>query len=175
MVALLAPVLAACGFGAQTDQVYQAAQGVNDRSGTIEILNAAIVAATDGSGTFAGSLVNESDTAQTISNITAVDATPTGVNITIPGKTLVNLANPVPGTNKPQLSFAGNGIKVGGDIRLIFTFSGGGSSMVDVPVVSNDSSDGSEYANVPLPLDPNATPTTTPTSVGGTQSQSVGG
>ena len=59
---LLVPALASCGFNAQTDQVYQAAVGINDRSGEVDILNALIVSGEDGSGTFAGTLVNKDTT-----------------------------------------------------------------------------------------------------------------
>ena len=37
---LLAPALTACGFSEQTDQVYQPAVGVNDRSDTVYVLSA---------------------------------------------------------------------------------------------------------------------------------------
>jgi hypothetical protein len=163
LAVLLAPTLAACGFGAQTDQVYQAAQGVNDRSGTVWVLDALIVAAKDGSGTFAGSLVNEAAKSQSIANVTGVDVTPAGVNIVIPGNQLVDLAKPVPGTEQPQLTFSGPGVKLGGFVRLTFTYSGGGTSTVNVPVVSNDPKDGSEFANVPLPIaSPTGAGTATP-------------
>ena len=55
---LLAPVLGGCGIAGihgndyQTDQVYQPAVGVNNRSGVVDVLGAVIVSGSDGSGTF---------------------------------------------------------------------------------------------------------------------------
>ena len=57
---LTAPVLSSCGvgFGAQTDQVYNPAAGVDVHSGSVDVLNALIVSGTDGSGTVIATLVN---------------------------------------------------------------------------------------------------------------------
>ena len=56
---LLVPLLGACGFGYQTDQVYQPSVGVNDRDGTVDVLGAVVVSSADGQGTFVASLVNK--------------------------------------------------------------------------------------------------------------------
>jgi len=56
---LLVPSLGACGFGYQTDKVYQPAVGVNNRSGAVAVLGAVVVSGSDGSGTFVTSLVNK--------------------------------------------------------------------------------------------------------------------
>lgn len=61
--ALLAvPALSACGvsFDAQTDQVYTPADGENDRSGSVDVLNVLIVSDTPGSGRLIAGLVNNS-------------------------------------------------------------------------------------------------------------------
>ena len=56
---LLVPLLGACGFGYQTDQVYQPGVGVNNRAGTVDVLGAVVVSASDGEGTFVASLANK--------------------------------------------------------------------------------------------------------------------
>ncbi len=97
---LVAPGFTACsnGFHEQTDQVYTPAAGVDDRSGTVDVLNALIVSGTDGSGTVIASLVNndqvEDDTLRGVagagSNANA-QVTPGG-ETTIPAGGLLNLA-----------------------------------------------------------------------------------
>ena len=60
---LAVPALSACGvsFGAQTDQPYQPTDGVIDRSGDVDVLNALIVSAAPGSGRLVAGLVNNAD------------------------------------------------------------------------------------------------------------------
>jgi hypothetical protein len=57
--------VASCSFGtsnfdAQTNQVYNPAEGVNDRSSTMDVLDALIVSDEDGRGRFIAGLVNNS-------------------------------------------------------------------------------------------------------------------
>jgi hypothetical protein len=66
VVLAVAPVLASCSFGtsnfdAQTNQFYTPAEGVNERSGGIDVLNALVVADDAGRGRFIAGLVNNSD------------------------------------------------------------------------------------------------------------------
>lgn len=55
---LATPVLTSCGFNYATDRVYTPGRGVNDRAGTVDVLNAVIVSGQDNSGTFIASLSN---------------------------------------------------------------------------------------------------------------------
>lgn len=156
VAALLAPALAACGFGAQTDQIYQAAQGVDDRTTSVKILNALVVAAENGSGTFAGSFVNESDESQELSEITGegVTAAISEEAVAVAPKTLLNLGEPVVGPRGgelPQVVLSGTAIEIGRYVRLTLTFSGVGAVTINVPVVSNDSDLGHEFLDVPVP------------------------
>ena len=102
---LLAPALAACGFSAQTDQIYQAAQGIDDRTTEVRILNALVVAGEDGSGTFAGSFVNESGETQTLEQVSAEGVTPTknAETIAVLPQKLLNLGLPVEGPKGKEL------------------------------------------------------------------------
>ena len=68
LVALVAalPALSACsasGRDAATSQVNQIVMGANNRDFDVDVLNAVIVAKTDGSGTFIATLVNNSSQA----------------------------------------------------------------------------------------------------------------
>jgi len=149
---LLAPTLAACGFNEQTDQVYQPAVGVNDRSGNVDILNALVVSDTDGSGTFAGTLVNKdqthADRLQSVSGpgITAPDR---GVDIPAAGSALL--------AKSGSLTIEGDSVKPGRFVELTFVFESGQSTTLKVPVVEATG----DYTGVPLP---SPSPTSTPSS-----------
>ena len=148
-VLLLVPALAACGFDAQTDKIYQAATGVNDRSGVVEILNAQVVSAEDGTGTFIATLDNtDLKQADQLVSVTGDGVTAKNQAIDIPADGVANLAQPAEGADAVQVQVDGEGIQAGKWVRLTFAFANGQSSEVLVPVVSSDSAD---YAEVPLP------------------------
>lgn len=140
--ALLVPVLAACGFGAQTGQVYQPADGTFDREGTIDALNVLIVSGTDGSGTLVAQLVNnslqESDSLVRVSGegITASEAT-----VPIDSDGSVSLPRDA------EISLAGDDIKAGGYVPITLSFSGGQTTDLEVPVFRRDGF----YADIPVP------------------------
>lgn len=150
---LLAPALAACGFNVQTDQVYQPAEGVNDRSGEVDILNALVVSGRDGSGTFAGTLVNNNQTDD--DKLTSVAGDEVTVNldapIDVPAAGLVNLAD------DGDVTVEGTSVKPGGYVTLTFVFSSGQSTKMKVPVVVH----GGDYGDVPLPLPKSSKPSDT--------------
>ena len=137
---LLVPALAACGFSAQTDQDYQPAVGTNDRDGDLDVLNATVVSGTDGEGTFAGTLVNNSDKAVQLTGITG-----SGVEVSakseVPADGLVNLAT------DGKVVVTGDAVKAGEFVNLTFTFSNGQSTKLLVPIVAH----AGDYADVPVP------------------------
>jgi hypothetical protein len=126
--------LSACGFNYPTDRINNLVAGVDDRSGTVEVLNAAVVSQADNSGTFVATLVNGSNTKaialQSASGdntaISTADATP----FTLQPGGLKNLAGdgiPVYGTFKP-----------GQFVNISLTFDNGQTSDLSVPVVNDD-------------------------------------
>ncbi len=91
---LLAPALTACGFNEQTDQVYQPAVGVNDRSASVYVLNAVVVSGVDGSGTFAGTLVNTDTTADdTLDSVSGSGITDSPGTVDVPAGGNARLAD----------------------------------------------------------------------------------
>ncbi|RNL66115.1 hypothetical protein EFK50_00335 [Nocardioides marmoriginsengisoli] len=149
---LLVPLLGACGFGAQTDQVYQAAVGVNDHSGDVFVLNAVIVSGTDGSGTFAGTLVNKTDDVVQVGPVTGegiTSETGGGETLEVPANGHNNLGAPGETVPPAKLTIAGaaDAITPGKYVKLVFTFSAGPSVTLTVPVVDASG----DYADVPLP------------------------
>ena len=152
---LLVPTLGACGFSAQTDQVYQAATGVNDRSGKVELLNAQIVTAADGAGTFIATLDNtDAKNADRLVSVTGTGVTAKAKDIDIPADGVANLAEPAE-SGDPKLAVTGTGVKAGSWVRLTFVFESGQSTTLLVPIVENSE----DYDHVPLPSEaPSDTP-----------------
>ncbi len=92
---LMAP-LASCGFDPSTGEINNIAQGTSDRDGTVDVLNALVVSAEEGSGVFVATLVNN-DLEQDAS-LDGLSADAEGVQVgefsglTIDAGGLVNLA-----------------------------------------------------------------------------------
>ena len=157
---LLAPALTACGFSAQTDQVYQAAVGVNDRSGSVDILNALIVSGAEGSGTFAGTLVNKDTTDDaTLESVEGPGITASRTTVDVPAGGNARLAD------SGEVTLEGSEIEPGSFVELTFTFSSGQRTTMKVPVVEATG----DYSDVPLPkpsssTSPSATPSKSPSA-----------
>ncbi|WP_310962268.1 copper chaperone PCu(A)C [Nocardioides terrisoli] len=149
---LLIPLTAACGFGAQTDQVYQAAAGSNNRSGEVDILNAVVVSKTPGTGTFAGTLVNKNQT-QADQLVSVSDAV-SNKTIKIPPAGAVNLAT----SGKIRLSDPS--IKAGGYVELTLQFASGQTTKINTPVFSNTA----YFAKVPVGPLPTKSPSKSPSN-----------
>ena len=148
---LLAPLLTACGFSEQTDQVYQPAVGSNDRSGSVDILDAVIVTGTDGSGTFAGTLVSKESKADHLDSVSGPGITSGRVNVEVPAYGTALLAD------TGAVSLEGSDITPGNIVDLTFSFASGQTTTMKVPVVAASG----DFTGVPLPS-PSASPTRLP-------------
>lgn len=145
-VVLAAPVLASCGFDYQTDQIYTPSEGVIDRSGNVDVLNALIVSGQDGSGTLVAGLVNNQlDGSDTLAEVSGAEEDLTisveGGPVEIPADGLVQLAD------EGDITVSGDQIQPGRFITLKFTFENSRSVTLDVPVHSAEP----PYDEVPLP------------------------
>jgi hypothetical protein len=151
---LAAPALASCAvnFDAQTDKVYNPTVGVDDRSGTVDVLNALVVSGSAGSGAVVATLVNNDQTHA--DKLTKVAGAGSDASLTVtPGGTsdigpngLLNLAT------KGRITVTGDQVKPGSLVSLTFTFQRGKAVTVQAPVVANTE----EYAGVTVP---SSTPT----------------
>lgn len=151
--------LTACspGFNAQTDQVYQPAEGVVNRDKEVDVLNALIVSGEDGSGTFVANLVNN--------NVEQADrlVSVSGPEVTVPAAALGgDAATAIPANGALNLAAEGNvavrgeGVVAGRFVELTLTFASGEAVTIRVPVVRNDG----DYTDVPLPSErPTGNPT----------------
>jgi hypothetical protein len=130
-MALLVPVLGACGFSEQTDQVYQPAVGSDNRAGSVDVLGAVVVSSLNGEGTFVASLVNNNQDKED----TLVTMTGDGLEVSlaapvkIPAGGLVNLAD------TGAVSVTGEAVQPGKFARLTLTFESGQKTRMNVPVV----------------------------------------
>jgi hypothetical protein len=147
---LAAPVLSSCGvnFDAQTDQVYNPAVGVNDRAGTVDVLNALVVYGSPGSGAVVATLVNnDQQKADSIRGIAGAGqdssvAVQVGGSRTIPAGGLLNLAE------QGKVTVRGKQVLPGKFVEITFSFDRGEAVTVDAPVVSADNPD---YAGIKVP------------------------
>lgn len=151
---LLVPVLGACGFNAQTDQVYQPSVGANFHDGTVDVLGAVVVSGGEGSGTFVASLANKSvSKAETLTGITGEDGVQVQLvrPVEVPAGGLVNLAT------RGAASVSGESVSAGSFARLTLTFDSGETAELNMPVIAR-SGEYSDVAPAIAPASASATP-----------------
>ena len=134
---LLTAPLTSCGFDPATNRVNTISQGTSDRDGTVDVLNAVIVSAEEGSGVFITTLVNNDlEDEATLDSLAADDAEAVQVGefpaITVDPNGLVNLAD------DDQEGIPVDGELAAGDVvPMTMQLSGGQVVQLDVLVVSN--------------------------------------
>lgn len=152
VAAVASLVLSACGtgFGAQTNQQYQASIGANLRTGDLHLYNALFVDNGDGTATFSASALATDDLSISVATVTPTSGSP----IT------VTLAEPVELPADELVTFGSAGeivvesadVTAGGYTEI--TLSGdGGDATLEVPVVERIS----DYESVArTPAEPTA-------------------
>ena len=137
-------------FGEQTDKVYNPSAGVDDRSGSVDVLNALVVSGTTGSGAVIATLVNNDqqrpDALRGVAGSgsdASLKVTPGGAT-TIPAGGLLNLAT------DGRIAIRGARVAPGNFVTITFTFARAQAITVQAPVVANSS----EYAGVKVPTGP---------------------
>lgn len=134
---LLTAPLASCGFDPATDRVNTHTPGTSDRDGTVDVLNAVIVSADEGSGVLITTLVNnDNDNEASLDSVTADDGEAVQVGqfspISVDPNGMVNLAA------EDQQGIPVQGELAAGDVvPLTLQLSGGQVVQLDVPVVWN--------------------------------------
>jgi hypothetical protein len=133
---LLTAPLGACGFDPATNRVYTPAAGVNERDAPVDVLNAVVVSAAEGSGTLVASFVNNSlEEEASVERIAAQDQAgaqlPDFRPIEVPPNTLVNLAEDDQGITV-EGDFAAGDV-----LPMVIELAGGELIEIDVQVVSN--------------------------------------
>lgn len=132
---LLTTSVSSCGFDLATNRVNTISQGTTDRDGTVDVLNAVIVSAEEGSGVFITTLVNNDlEEEASLDGLTADDAEAVQVEeftpVTLDANGVVNLADEqgIPVTGE---------FEAGDVVPMTLQLSGGQVVQVDVPVVWN--------------------------------------
>lgn len=132
--------LSGCGFDAPTDQVYNPAVGVNNQDGQVDVLNALIVSAEDGSGTLVVSLANNDQSEpDALAGVSGQAEVAVSGDAAIPAGGLLVLSD-------DTLAVTGESVRKGAFVRLTFTFENAASATVRAPVVGQDG----PYADVPV-------------------------
>ena len=156
-LALLLPTLAACGFGAQTNQVYQPAVGANEKGDSVDVLGAVVVSEEEGSGTFVASLVNtELDKDDELTGITGQDVeVQLSEPVELKADSIVNLAE------EGVALVTGDRITAGLYTRLTLQFGSGQETEVNVPIVAPEE----EFSDV-TPAEPSgsSSPSSSPSA-----------
>jgi hypothetical protein len=153
----LVSALAACGFNYPTDRINNITAGANDRNGTVEVLNAAIVSKEANLGTLVATLVNTNQTQQvTVTSITG-DGTAVGQvsmqPFPINPNSVVNLAS------QGGISVEGT-FSLGQFVKLTIAFDNGETAVLSVPVVSDAGQwAGLDHATPSPTQSPSAAPT----------------
>lgn len=134
---LLTAPLAACGFDPATDRINTITPGASDRDGTVDVLNAVIVSAEEGSGVFITTLVNNDlEEEASLESVAADDAEAVQVGefsgISIDPNGLVNLA----AEDEEGIPVQGE-LAAGDVVPMTLQLSDGQVVQIDVPVVWN--------------------------------------
>ncbi len=160
----MAPALASCSLGtsnfdAQTNQFYTPGEGVNERSGGVDVLNALVVSDGGGRGRFIAGLVNNSDTTDDAltevkgaGDSGAVSGT-LSTPIDVAADAFVQLAD----SGVEPVVLEGEPIKAGRFIELTISFEQADAVTVKLPVVTAED----DYQDVELPT-PSETSSATP-------------
>jgi hypothetical protein len=162
----VAPVLTACSstnFGAQTDKVYTPADGVTNRDGMVDVLNALIVSDNPGTGRLiAGLSNNDTQTADELTGVAgagnsqALTVTIEGGDTKIPPGGFLQLADP--GSAFVQVQGDPTQLYAGAFARVTFSFKNADAVTVNVPVLAP----GQNYTHVSLEPSPTPTPSPSP-------------
>lgn len=150
VLVLAAPVLSSCGgnFNQQTNQIYNPAEGVDDRSGDVDVLNALVVSTENGSGTVVATFVNNNkDRDDTLKSITGAgdDA---DLKITPGGPTAIQAGGLLNLAERGRNFVEGERVRAGYFVDITFTFDQGTAITVNAPVVNGEEP---EYTSVPQP------------------------
>jgi hypothetical protein len=143
----------AANFSAATNEPYQPAAGIADRSGDIYTINTLVVTDGSGNGTVVASLINQEADDDTLQSFTATDSGGNAIKT-------VGLTSPIdlPAYPSPSqavavgetgdLRLTGDNIEAGTFVNLTFEFGTAAPMTVNVPVVLGGPD--TNYADIPV-------------------------
>ena len=168
---LVVPLGACTAHG--TDAVYTPAQGVNERSGEVDVLNAMIVSSEAGEGRVIAGLTNnnqsEADELTGISGVeddSSVQVQLEGGATQVPAGGFLQLAD----SDGPRITVSGEAVSPGSFVRLSFEFGNAQPVELHVPVVEP----GEDFADVVSPSSSASSPSSSESPAEGESSPSEG-
>ncbi|MEP6665205.1 MAG: hypothetical protein ABJA81_02040 [Nocardioidaceae bacterium] len=161
--AIALPLAGGCAanFSAQTNQPYQPAIGISDRSGDVYSINTLVVGDAHGNGTVVAVLINQASTTDSLVDFSAEDADAGGLETSQPAAGGVSLPSQAPAKlpDDGALQLTGDVVQPGAVVTLTFTFQNAAPITIEAPVVRQTDT----YAFVQVgPIE--KTPAPTPTS-----------
>lgn len=157
VVAMFAVTGCGSNFNAQSEQMYQPAVGMSDRSGQVYAINTLIVTDGKGDGTVIAALINQAHRDDRLRGVTVVDDKGSTLQVAPLPANGLRLAS----TQSVQLAdsgavrVSGSSLQAGTVVSVTFTFAQAAPVTLDVPVVN----DSSTYASVPVgPVASGSTP-----------------
>lgn len=132
---ITAPVLSACGFDRATDRENSTIAGANNRTGSVDVLNATLVTTENGSARLVATFSNNAP--KKPATVTGISAA-SDADVTISGFKPIELepyGMVAPKKSDAEILVEGD-VERGGHVRLIFSFADGTESMVNVPVMA---------------------------------------
>lgn len=149
MLVAIAVPLAGCAanFGAQTNKIYQPAQGITMRQSAVWTIDTLVVANSQGQGTLVVAMVNTAKKPDALTGVQAKDSAGTRITVT-PSSPHVALPpeQPVQFAKTGQIRMQGSALKPGDLITVHFTFKNAAPASFVIPVVS----DTKEFSSVPV-------------------------
>ncbi|WP_328333753.1 hypothetical protein OHA70_17390 [Kribbella sp. NBC_00382] len=146
----LSITVAACGasFDAQTSKPYQAAEGTNAQSGSINVRNLLVLASEDGKGELHGAIVNSGQSDDKLVSIASAPADPNAQNTSTEQAGSVTIAGLKETDLKPGTSYTippadgapvtVTGGKPGQMLKVTITFAEAGPLTTSIPVLTTD-------------------------------------
>jgi hypothetical protein len=135
---LAAPALTSCGFDYATDRVNTIAPGANDRSGTVKVLGAVVIAEAEGSGVFVATLANSGGEEDSLDQLGAEGGEEGSPTLAVAGDDVPTVE--IPAGGRVSLIEEG-GIPVEGEfgagdfVEISLTFGSGQTTTIEANVV----------------------------------------
>lgn len=148
-LAFALPALTSCGFDYATDRVYTPGAGVNERSGTVDVLAGVIVSARPGSGTLVATLSNNS-TEQSVTLDQVVGSAETSISTNDFQPVEVSPGGFVDLSDEPGAIEVTGDFRAGDFVGLAFAFDNGERVTLQVPVEEEEL----EYAGLDVTGEP---------------------
>jgi hypothetical protein len=153
VVAVLALSGCASNFNAPTNEPYQPAAGISDRSGAVYAINTLVVTDGSGNGTVVSSLINQQETDDSLQSYSATDSAGKAITTTPLDSPIPLPAYPSPDQtvqvgDSGDLRLSGDNVVGGTFVDITFTFASAAPFTVNVPVVVGGPD--TAYADVPV-------------------------